>query len=105
VQSYYLGLHAAFSTGLEDRVDAMWVQVKGVGVALTEQQGEAVLAAVAPFQQSYLGSCLMRMSDAASSTFPGGNRALPTSAELQKFIGCTCLSCLTCGTQPRCLCS
>ena len=67
---------------------AGFVQVKGVEPALTEEQGEAVLGAVSAFQQSYLGSYLTRMSDAAISTFPGGNRSLPTSAELQKFIGC-----------------
>ena len=45
------------------------------------------MAAIAPFQQAYLGACLTRMSDAATAAFPGGSRALPTSAELQKFIG------------------
>jgi len=68
------------------RDHAAW-QVKGVEAALTEGEVEAVLAAVAPFQQAYLGSCLTRMSDAATSAFPGGSRSLPTSAELQKFIG------------------
>ncbi len=64
------------------------VQVKGAEAVLTEDETEAVVAAVAPFQQAYLGTCLTRMSDAATSAFPGGNRSLPTSAELQKFIGC-----------------
>lgn len=63
-------------------------QVKGVEPVLVEDETEAVVAAVAPFQQAYLGSCLSRMSDAATSAFPGGNRSLPTSAELQKLIGC-----------------
>ena len=45
------------------------------------------MAAIGPFQQAYLGACLTRMSDAATAAFPGGSRALPTSAELQKFIG------------------
>ncbi len=63
-------------------------KVKGVEPALVEDETEAVVAAVAPFQQAYLGSCITRMSDAAASAFPGGNRSLPTSAELQKFIGC-----------------
>ncbi|CAL8469379.1 g8920 [Coccomyxa elongata] len=62
-------------------------EVKGAEAVLTEDETEAVVAAVAPFQQAYLGTCLMRMSDAATSAFPGGNRSLPTSAELQKFIG------------------
>ncbi|EIE21637.1 hypothetical protein COCSUDRAFT_30131 [Coccomyxa subellipsoidea C-169] len=62
-------------------------EVKGVEPALVEDETEAVVAAVAPFQQAYLGSCISRMSDAAASAFPGGNRSLPTSAELQKFIG------------------
>ena len=64
------------------------VQVKGAEPVLTEDETEAVVAAVAPFQQAYLGTCLTRMSDAATAAFPGGNRSLPTSAELQKFIGC-----------------
>ncbi len=53
------------------------------------------MAAIAPFQQAYLGACLTRMSDAATAAFPGGSRALPTSAELQKFIGYV-LSSFTC---------
>lgn len=67
------------------------VQVKGAEAVLTEDETEAVVAAVAPFQQAYLGTCLTRMSDAATAAFPGGNRSLPTSAELQKFIGCAAI--------------
>lgn len=55
---------------------------------LTEEEAVALMAAIGPFQQAYLGACLTRMSDAATAAFPGGSRALPTSAELQKFIGC-----------------
>ena len=33
------------------------------------------MAAIAPFQQAYLGACLTRMSDAATAAFPGGSRA------------------------------
>ena len=57
------------------------------------------MAAIAPFQQAYLGACLTRMSDAATAAFPGGSRALPTSAELQKFIGYV-LSSFTCRLIP-----
>ena len=46
------------------------------------------MAAAAPFQNAYLAAALQRMSDAVSAAFPGGNRALPTAAELQKCIGC-----------------
>ena len=59
--------------------------------ALNEEQAEGVLAAVMPFQQAYLAAVLGRMSDAALAAFPGGNRALPTSTELQKLIGCALL--------------
>ncbi|CAK0784167.1 hypothetical protein CVIRNUC_007370 [Coccomyxa viridis] len=62
-------------------------EVTGVVSGLTEEEAEALMAAIAPFQQAYLGACLTRMSDAATAAFPGGSRALPTSAELQKFIG------------------
>lgn len=55
--------------------------------ALSEQQAQGVLAAAAPFQQAYLGAVLTRLSDAAGAAFPGGNRALPSSAELHKLIG------------------
>ena len=47
-----------------------------------------MLAAAAPFQNGYLAAALARMTDAVSAAFPGGARALPTSAELQKCIGC-----------------
>ena len=66
----------------------MRAQVKGVVSALDEAQAEGVLAALAPFQQADLGGVLAQLSDAASAAFPGGNRALPSSAELQKLIGC-----------------
>ncbi len=56
--------------------------------ALSEAQAAAVLSAAAPFQQAYLGAVLTRLSDAAGAAFPGGNRALPSAAELHKLIGC-----------------
>lgn len=65
---------------------------------LNEEQAEGLLAAVAPFQQAYLGATLARLSDAVSAAFPGGNRALPTSAELQKLIGCGATACPVAGT-------
>ena len=40
---------------------------------LTEEEAEALMAAIAPFQQAYLGACLTRMSDAATAAFPGGS--------------------------------
>jgi hypothetical protein len=63
------------------------LQVKGVVPGLTEEEAEGLMGAISPFQQAYLGACLTRMSEAAMAAFPGGSRALPTSAELQKFIG------------------
>jgi len=64
------------------------VQVKGVSPAASPAQQEALLEAAAPFQNAYLAGSLQRMSDAVGAAFPGGNRALPTAADLQKCIGC-----------------
>ena len=55
--------------------------------AASPEQQEALLEAAAPFQNAYLAASLHRMSDAVSAAFPGGNRALPTAADLQKCIG------------------
>ena len=63
-------------------------QVKGVSPAASPEQQEALLEAAAPFQNAYLAGSLQRMSDAVGAAFPGGNRALPTAADLQKCIGC-----------------
>lgn len=38
-------------------------------------------------QASYLAGCLSRMSDAVGAAFPGGARALPSPADVQKCIG------------------
>jgi hypothetical protein len=62
-------------------------QVKGAPAAVDDAAAAAVLAAAAPFQNGYLGAALARMTDAVAAAFPGGARALPTSAELQKCIG------------------
>ena len=55
--------------------------------AVSDAQAAAVLGAAAPFQNGYLAAALARMTDAVAAAFPGGARALPTSAELQKCIG------------------
>jgi len=70
----------------EGQQQVLW-QVKGVVPGLTEDEAEGLMASIGLFQQAYLGACLTRMSDAATAAFPGGSRTLPTSAELQKFIG------------------
>ena len=62
-------------------------QVKGAPAAVSDAQAAAVLGAAAPFQNGYLAAALARMTDAVAAAFPGGARALPTSAELQKCIG------------------
>lgn len=62
--------------------------MKGAPAAVSDADAAAVLAAAAPFQNGYLAAALARMTDAVSAAFPGGARALPTSAELQKCIGC-----------------
>ena len=46
------------------------------------------MAAVAPFQNAYLSAVLGRLSDGVSAAFPGGSRALASSADLQRLIGC-----------------
>ena len=63
------------------------VQLRGVPPAASPEQQEALLEAAAPFQNAYLAASLQRMSDAVGAAFPGGNRALPTAADLQKCIG------------------
>ena len=78
--------------------------MKGAPAAVSDADAAAVLAAAAPFQNGYLATALARMTDAVSAAFPGGARALPTSAELQKCIGCApALSDLAwCGVPGRC---
>ncbi len=76
-------------------------QVKGVSPAASPQQQEALLEAAAPFQNAYLAGSLQRMSDAVGAAFPGGNRALPTAADLQKCIGCLDLSVTTANSGHR----
>ena len=63
------------------------MQVKGVRPAANAEEQDALLAAAGACQNAYLGAALSRMSDAVSAAFPGGNRALPTTAELHKCIG------------------
>lgn len=55
--------------------------------AVTEVQAEELLAAAAPFRDTYLGGALSRLNDAVGAAFPGGSRPLPTAADLQKCIG------------------
>ena len=54
----------------------------------SQAQQAAALAAVAPFQNAYLSAALGRLSDGVAAAFPGGARALASSAELQRLIGC-----------------
>lgn len=63
-------------------------QVKGVMPAAAPETQEAVVAATASCMNLYLAAVLSRVSDAVTLAFPGGNRALPTAAELHKCIGC-----------------
>ena len=51
------------------------------------KQEEALFEAASCCQNLYLGSVLSRVSDAVNAAFTGGNRALPTAAELHKYIG------------------
>jgi len=61
--------------------------VKGVIPGVDPVQEEGLFEAVSCCQNLYLASVLARVSDAVNLTFTGGNRALPTAAELHKCIG------------------
>ena len=62
------------------------MQVKGVEAAANKEVEVLFGEAVGGCQNLYLGAVFSRVSDAITAAFPGGNRALPTSAELQKCI-------------------
>jgi len=51
------------------------------------REEEKLFGAASCCQNLYLASVLARVSDAVNSAFAGGNRALPTAAELHKCIG------------------
>ncbi|KAK9840386.1 hypothetical protein WJX74_009033 [Apatococcus lobatus] len=61
--------------------------VRGVMPGVQPEGEEQLLQAAQPFQSAYLASVLSSMSDAVTLAFPGGNRPLPTAADLQKCIG------------------
>lgn len=60
--------------------------MRGAEPAFDDKTEESVLEALNGCQNLYLGAVFGRISDAIISAFPGGSRALPTSAELQKCI-------------------
>lgn len=62
--------------------------MKGTAPAFEARHREAVIGAAAGFQNAYLASALARMADAVSQAFPGGNRPLPSTSDLQRCIGC-----------------
>jgi hypothetical protein len=62
------------------------LQVRGVPPAMLLEQQDGLLEAAAPLQHAHLAASLARISDAVTAAFPGGNRALPSSADLQKCI-------------------
>eukprot|EP01026_Neomeris_dumetosa_P048033 TRINITY_DN4139_c0_g1_i2.p1 TRINITY_DN4139_c0_g1~~TRINITY_DN4139_c0_g1_i2.p1 ORF type:complete len:607 (-),score=92.38 TRINITY_DN4139_c0_g1_i2:38-1858(-) len=59
-------------------------RVKGSSPGITAKDEQLMLDATAPFQMQYLAQSLSRMTETVTSVFPGGNRALPSSAEVQK---------------------
>ena len=63
------------------------LQIKGVSPAATQVEEEALVGATSCCQNLYLGSVLTRVTDAVNTAFTGGTRALPTAAELHKYIG------------------
>ncbi len=54
--------------------------------ALDATQTTQLLQTTASLQQAYLAACVQRLTDSAVAAFPGGARALPPAAELQKCI-------------------
>lgn len=54
--------------------------------AMEPAQEAAVLAAPAAFEAAYLAAAEARLVEAAAAAFPGGPRALPTPADLQKLV-------------------
>lgn len=62
-------------------------EVKGsTAPALDATQRTQLLDAAMALQRAYVATCLQRMTDSAAAAFPGGARALPPAAELQKCI-------------------
>jgi conserved oligomeric Golgi complex subunit 5 len=55
-------------------------------VAMTEAQKSILLNIASDFQNSYLTATSTRLREALVSAFPGGSRALPTAADLQRAI-------------------
>jgi hypothetical protein len=64
----------------------MLPQVKGVAPFVGSDQLPAFVAVAAPFRDAYLAGCLGRLQDGINTTFAGGARGLPTTAEVQKCI-------------------
>jgi hypothetical protein len=62
------------------------LQVKGVAPFVVQDQLPVFLAVAAPFRDAYLAGCLGRLQDGVNTTFAGGARGLPTTAEVQKCI-------------------
>lgn len=61
--------------------------VQGVLPAVTGDQLPRLLACAAPFETAFRTHCLGRMSEAVAPAFPGGQRSLPSPADVQKCIG------------------
>ena len=64
------------------------LKVKSVRPAATAEEQDELVNATAVCQNVYLAAVLARVSEAVNAAFAGGNRALPTAAELHKCIGC-----------------
>lgn len=51
------------------------------------EQLPLLLDVSAPFRDAYLTGGLVRLQEAVGTAFPGGSRALPSPADVQKCIG------------------
>jgi hypothetical protein len=56
-------------------------------VAAQPEQLLQLLHATGPFQNAYFSASLQRMSEAVLAALPGGQRQLPSPADVQKCIG------------------
>jgi hypothetical protein len=74
-------LEASFSRLLQETGG-----VRGVPPAVAAGQLPALLAAAAPFRDSYLAASLGRLQDVINHAFGGGGRPLPSPADVQKCI-------------------
>lgn len=63
------------------------MQVKGVLSSVSREEEDGFVDATSSCQDLYLSAVLARVIDAVNTVFSGGNKPLPTAAELHRYIG------------------